>query len=240
MVDLWFGNNVELNTFEFTFTSGKILKLTFDSVRASKQARCFKRRRPLWDIDGGSSEGKKKRRLRFNLITSRLSKPFSSPATNIINRGSSKIAVWAKNRKLDKNLLRKGAIMNRVRSTLDAAKAIVHQETIRPGIGLKELMVHQRSKVWELPPSPLGLSNYDALDLEDDCDDEGTDDIYSDFNIMKPYSPGDESYDYLDELDGIPTEILDDTPPPPDDEQLTEMLKEKERHRELCFVKFAD
>jgi hypothetical protein len=65
------------NTFEFTFTIGTPVKFCFDKVLvpAAKAAenRPFKRRRPLWDVDGGTSEGKKKRRLRLNLITSRLS-----------------------------------------------------------------------------------------------------------------------------------------------------------------------
>ncbi|KAF2745006.1 hypothetical protein M011DRAFT_382657, partial [Sporormia fimetaria CBS 119925] len=75
-----------------------------------------KRQRPLTDIDGENSQlQKKKRRLRLFLITSRLSPQFSHPATNIVDRGSSKIAVWAKQKALGRNLLRKAAILNRVR-----------------------------------------------------------------------------------------------------------------------------
>src|SRR5277367_2581718 len=100
-------------TFAFTFTVASPVKFCLDKVvvPAAKAAvnRPFKRRRPLWDVDGGTSEGKKKRRLRLNLITSRLSQPFSIPATNIVNRGISKIAIWAKGRRLDKSLLRKAA-----------------------------------------------------------------------------------------------------------------------------------
>ncbi|KAJ9150763.1 hypothetical protein NKR23_g3514 [Pleurostoma richardsiae] len=48
----------------------------------------LKRRRPLTDVDGpnSSSFGCKKRRLRLELITSRLSQPFSLPASHILNR----------------------------------------------------------------------------------------------------------------------------------------------------------
>jgi hypothetical protein len=75
-----------------------------------------KRSRAIADIDGEHScTQKKKRRLRLFLITSRLSPQFSHPATNIVDRGSSKIAVWAKQRSLGRNLLRKAAILNHIR-----------------------------------------------------------------------------------------------------------------------------
>lgn len=77
-----------------------------------------KRTRAIADIDGEHScTQKKKRRLRRFLITSRLSPQYSHPATNIVDRGSSKIAVWAKQRALGRNLLRKAAILNRIRRT---------------------------------------------------------------------------------------------------------------------------
>lgn len=75
-----------------------------------------KRSRAAADIDGEHScMQKKKRRLRRFLITSRLSPQFSHPATNIVDRGSSKIAVWAKQKSLGRNLLRKAAILNHIR-----------------------------------------------------------------------------------------------------------------------------
>jgi hypothetical protein len=78
--------------------------------------RPLKRRRATGDIDGEHScMQKKKRRLRLFLITSRLSPQYSHPATNIVDRGSSKIAVWAKQKSLGRNLLRKAAILNRIR-----------------------------------------------------------------------------------------------------------------------------
>jgi hypothetical protein len=75
-----------------------------------------KRSRAVADIDGEHScLQKKKRRLRLFLITSRLSPQFSHPATNIVDRGSSKIAVWAKQKSRGRNLLRKAAILNHIR-----------------------------------------------------------------------------------------------------------------------------
>lgn len=240
-------------SFAFTFTVGPPVKFCLDTaVCASNGAarRSFKRRRPLWDVDGGMSEGKKKRRLRLNLITSRLSRPFSAPATNIVDRGISKIAIWAKGRPSDKSLLRKAAIMNRVRRSIEAAKVpVVHQEELsRPAMGFRQVMHVQRPRYLDIPPppSPLGLSNYDALDLEDEDmfdnengegDHAGSSVIYSDFNKMNQCSmvDGDE-YDYLDELDGIEPE---ERPPPPLDERVVEMMREKERQKELYFVHFV-
>lgn len=48
----------------------------------------LKRKRPLSDVDGVDTANLpvKKRRLRLHLITSRLSRPFSVPATHILNR----------------------------------------------------------------------------------------------------------------------------------------------------------
>ncbi|OAG03187.1 uncharacterized protein CC84DRAFT_1061139, partial [Paraphaeosphaeria sporulosa] len=83
---------------------------------ASPPSPLCKRRRAIADVDGEHScLHKKKRRLRLFLITSRLSPQFSHPATNIVDRGSSKIAVWAKQRALGRNILRKAAILNRIR-----------------------------------------------------------------------------------------------------------------------------
>jgi hypothetical protein len=80
------------------------------------QPRPRKRSRAAADVDGEHScTQKKKRRLRLFLITSRLSPQFSHPATNIVDRGSSKIAVWARQRSIGRNLLRKAAILNHIR-----------------------------------------------------------------------------------------------------------------------------
>lgn len=217
-----------------------------------------KRGRALADIDGEHScLYKKKRRLRLFLITSRLSPQFSHPATNIVDRGSSKIAVWAKQKALGRNLLRKAAILNRIRlhdslakdTGEDRGRSLIEKEkeqnqfelaklaliygshdphtrpfitrkssfppTIAPkakprerskspkleqaipvpspsGLQNKEQANYRspnddyvcsyppsaplptdtsRKTNFPLPPSPLGLSNYDAFDIEDDIPD---------------------------------------------------------------------
>jgi len=136
--------------------------------------------------------------------------------------------------------------MNRVRLRMDAAKDFVRQQEqkSRETLALREIVV-QKSRLHELPlpPSPLGLSNYDALDLEDELVDdehqngiERASNIYSDFNIMNPSSTGDDDYGYLDALDGILEQDLPDTPPPPPEESIIEILREKERQGDSYFV----
>ncbi|KAH8653723.1 hypothetical protein BX600DRAFT_440779 [Xylariales sp. PMI_506] len=91
----------------------------------------LKRQRPLHDVDGpGTSHlSCKKRRLRLQLITSRLSQPFSLPATHILNRESDEgtpvlsrfvkyAAIRAKKAGHQTALVRKAAILNRVRLTV--------------------------------------------------------------------------------------------------------------------------
>jgi len=136
--------------------------------------------------------------------------------------------------------------MNRVRLRMDAAKNFMRlqEQRSRETLALRELVV-QKPRHHELPPSPLGLSNYDALDLEDELADEENDEhqngierassIYSDFNIMNPSTDGDD-WDYLDALDGISPQDLPDTPPSPPEESIVEMLREKERQGDSYFV----
>lgn len=235
-------------TFPFTFSARPTLRFSFDkpvSVPVTTN-RPFKRRRALSDVDGDGNEGRKKRRLRLHLITSRLSRPFSQPASNIVNRGISKIAVWGKNRAVGRNLLRKAAIMNRLKFRMDAAKNCMRlqQERSKETLALREIVVHKpRCFELPLPPSPLGLSNYDAFDLEDEMEDDDQEGgiercsaIYSDFNIMNPTSCDGDTYEYLDALDGISPEDLPDTPPHPPEESIVELLREKERQGESFFV----
>jgi hypothetical protein len=102
------------STLRFTILPLPKMGLTFLPQQSSLGSR--KRGRAAADIDGEHScTQKKKRRLRLVLITSRLSPQFSYPATNIVNRGSSKIAVWAKQKGLGQGMLRKAAILNRIR-----------------------------------------------------------------------------------------------------------------------------
>ncbi|KFZ10977.1 hypothetical protein V502_07801, partial [Pseudogymnoascus sp. VKM F-4520 (FW-2644)] len=206
----------------------------------------FKRRRPLWDVDGSPHPTKKKRRLRLGLVTSRLSRPYSSPASNIADRGVARVgsATWPLPRRPEKNELRKAAIMNRVRQRLSVLKAAQAKQSPPPIVPQKRThsqlvsalalrdVVAPMARTYEvpspLPPSPLGLSNYDALDLEEEAglgmDSEGEDidanmsgcggGYYSDFSVRRSPRPEGEDYDYLDEMDGIPPLSLAEEPPP--------------------------
>lgn len=134
--------------------------------------------------------------------------------------------------------------MNRVKKRMDAAKDYIRleQEKGRAMLSFREIVL-QKPRIHELPPpSPLGLSNYDALDLEDElshCGEEGTDemsDIYSDFNIMNPITSDGDDYGYLDAIDGLSTQDLPDTLPQPVEQDIAEMLREKERQGDGVFV----
>lgn len=115
-----------------------------------------KRGRSAADIDGENScLQKKKRRLRLFLITSRLSPQFSHPATNIANRGCSKIAVWAKQKALRRNLLRKAAILNRIRRG-----AVLARETME---GRGRLLVEQEKEQVQFEMARLAF-NYGNID----------------------------------------------------------------------------
>lgn len=235
-------------TFTFTFVLTPSSKYTFTSKLppAPPRPAPFKRRRPLWDVDGSPHPTKKKRRLRLDLVTSRLSRPYSSPASNIADRGVARVgsASWPVPRRPEKNELRKAAIMNRVRQRLSVLKAAQakppppasvpqkrsHSQLVS-ALALRDV-VAPMARTYEvpshLPPSPLGLSNYDALDLEEEeglgMDREGEDidadmsgcgrGYYSDFSVRRSPRPEGEDYDYLDELDGIPPLSLAEEPPP--------------------------
>ncbi|KAF1989906.1 hypothetical protein K402DRAFT_418018 [Aulographum hederae CBS 113979] len=252
-----------------------------------------KRLRPLSDLDGETtppfSGSKKKRRLRLTLITSRLSRPYSTPATHIVDRGSSKIAVWARQRGMlvgrsSRELLRKAAIMNgartkglvRLRKREDIPDLVGRQGVLRmeqtrardplvverPGTQAwvlgnrgcgggspnvnpngvllqpqpqpqKEMQKPLKSPPVEspnriprrtyspLPPSPLGLSNYDALDLEyeihdevEDYTDDDSHSFYSDFGMLDPAGAVMDQHDYVDSYVGLKESGLDMTTPP--------------------------
>jgi hypothetical protein len=112
-------------------------------------------------------------------------------------------------------------------------------------------------------PSPLGLSNYDALDDEDgyyedehqycsSCPNspkqerprvrEENSEYYSDFNFFDSAQEDRESDDEYDDpfsLSVLPAEIvMEKRPPSPPDGRLLELMKEKERQREVLFLEF--
>ncbi|PVI01478.1 hypothetical protein DM02DRAFT_654499 [Periconia macrospinosa] len=271
------------------------MPLTFQPQKIHSRPK--KRCRAAGDVDGEHScTQNKKRRLRLFLITSRLSPQYSQPATNIVDRGHSKIAVWAKQKAMGRNLLCKASILNRIRRqslrARDTAgglgRVLVEQEreqqhlqmaTLNLKYGSHDTYTHipdgtraalninvpeaqrqcshsppssppkphdedgaatrrspndaffdrtphsrtSRRSYLPLPPSPLGLSNYDAFDQEDDIPDpyahldeeyetaeqsdvhghstalSQTHSVYSDFSILNPDQPVFGDYDQVDE-----------------------------------------
>jgi len=137
---------------------------------------------------------------------------------------------------------------------MDAAKDFMRleQEKSRGRMSLRQIVIQKpRCNEMPLPPSPLGLSAYDALDLEDEISDPYEEDfgidrsdgmdrisaIYSDFNIMNPVSSTEadgDDWGFLDALDGI--KDLPDTPPAPPEDSIVDLLREKERLEDGYFV----
>ncbi|KAI0840348.1 hypothetical protein F5Y06DRAFT_294332 [Hypoxylon sp. FL0890] len=109
-----------------------------------------KRGRALHDVDGPGTGSLpcKKRRLRRDLVTSRLSQPYSWPATHILNRESgddspvlSRFLKFAAVRALKKAghqsaLVRKAAILNRVRIGVRQA-AVLRGHTVIAGMAAR-------------------------------------------------------------------------------------------------------
>lgn len=144
--------------------------------------------------------------------------------------------------------------------SMDAAKDFMRleQERTKGRMSLRQLVIQKpRCNDTPLPPSPLGLSAYDALDMEDDISDPYEEDfgidrsdgidrisaIYSDFNIMNPVSSegGDgDDWGFLDALDGIQPQDLPDTPPAPPEDSIVDLLREKERQGDGYFVTVMD
>ena len=162
----------------------------------------LKRPRILADVDGENSldTQRKKRRLRLELITSRLSRPFAYPTTHIVSRGSVRVGIWARQPNEGTNVFRKAAILNCIKKDRAPTKELVERR-----LGLHEAVavyapdvnmdidvmpsrnVSSKPTVDARPgetafvstPSPRASPNYDIFDDEDEgLDDE--DDILMD------------------------------------------------------------
>ncbi|KAH6892396.1 hypothetical protein B0T10DRAFT_294210 [Thelonectria olida] len=99
--------------FTFTISDSKSHPISMQAKAGLSLCRGIKRRRCLLDVDGFNTAGlsSKKRRLRFELITSRLSQPYSQPATHILNREGQESG--------DKRFLK-------MATTLDSARRATH------------------------------------------------------------------------------------------------------------------
>jgi hypothetical protein len=221
------------------------------------------------------------------LITSPLSRPFSKPATYIADHGTSRIALWTKAKGLGgTGLLRKAAILNRARlGGLESPKAVVvragAEEKKRERDGKLDVIpvvnlagredptgyaerstALRRDSAWSSPPpSPLGVSNYDALDdwhgYDDDDDDpdqshfpapeksyysvqlassDKPEVVYSDFNFFDPDSTNPKDEDFDGPFSVLPLELLKASrPPSPPEEIFIKAMKEEERVGGLMF-----
>ena len=76
----------------------------------------LKRSRTARDLDGGDPENaqRKKRRLRLNLVTSRLSRPYATPATHISGGKGWRMGLLARQMAAGGKLLQKAAILNAI------------------------------------------------------------------------------------------------------------------------------
>lgn len=104
-------------------------RVTSPSIESTPR-KLLKRARPQEDIDGEewADVQRKKRRLRHDLVTSRLSRPYATPATHIIGTKAWRVGAWARQRFAGGKLLRKAAILNwitmkRKRSRADSMEA---------------------------------------------------------------------------------------------------------------------
>jgi len=249
----------------FSFLSTTGISWDITSQTPLKPLRTRKRARHTTGLSSDDTvlPSTKKRRLRLYLITSPLSRPFSKPASYIADHGSSRLAVWAKSRHLHGRSLRKAAILNRARRNRfgfdSSPNATAFQEkvwndedrsraTLKEGIGPVEDVQGEANLLGAIikdhvsdgfsVPSPLGLSDYDALDdwrgystTHHDDDPGGStrvpqthdadedDDVYSDFNFLDPVlaSPHEDD-DYDDPFSVLPPDWYgyDETPKPPD------------------------
>ena len=164
-----------------------------------------KRTRAKADVDGEGSGDvqKKKRRLRLDLITSRLSRPYATPTTHCASRGSSRIALWAKRIASGRHALHKMAILNSLRlSGFSIRKWPWPKQPIPSQMPVEKIIQFRRNRTdsplsFEMSrpaPKPLnGVSNYDAIDREDDP--------YGDMETFGNDSLDDAENDQIPEMD---------------------------------------
>jgi hypothetical protein len=189
------------------------------------------------------------------------------------------VAIWAKSKNLGgRGLLRKAAILNRVRlsgwlsprvfakqgqllmgkspnADIEVLSIAGDNKEVVSGEADSLINLRRHTKPEPLPPSPLGVSNYDALDewpsyLNDEDEDNGGQDfgyfagastgeediVYSDFNFFDPDPQHAKDEEYDDPFAVLPSQILNPArPPSPPDEPFRKMLKEQERSGSFRF-----
>ena len=198
------------------------------------QSPSWKRSRALADVDGDNSDTRqrKKRRLRLDLITSRLSRPYASPATHIISRNAVKLGVWTGRRYIGRNVFRKAAILNSMRrdrsdpltvEKIESPKTIslkaIHDpedtDTLASGIQPApevtpcKPLPQQRMDVFTSAVSPI-KTNYDIFD-DEDSDPDGEDGLA--VSILGESDSDSDEPDELFSFNYISTEHTLDPPP---------------------------
>ncbi|KAL9136164.1 MAG: hypothetical protein Q9175_002621 [Cornicularia normoerica] len=212
-------------------------KCPFTSLQPTELVtrKLLKRSRPQEEIDRfGESVSRKKRRLRHELVTSRLSRPYATPATHIAP-GAWRLGVWARQRLSGGLLLRKGAILNsiakkRKTALFESTQIGLFEANVAPMYRNPPCMVLPlANKVRsQLKPShgspprallePLSVftsSDYDAFDyeenepVENEGDEENDQDedqsIYSDFRTLGSTDSDEEFVDASYSFDSLDT-----------------------------------
>ncbi|KAL9119709.1 MAG: hypothetical protein Q9187_003736 [Circinaria calcarea] len=215
-----------------------------------------KRIRPRADVDGEGSEDaqNKKRRLRLDFITSRLSRPYALPTTHIASRGQPRIAMWARQKAPGKNVLYKAAIINSIKKKSSPKKKTeskgstgatnvygedggAHRticegsDAVKRPREMSDVQSAQQSH-GQTHSTPVGLSNYDALDQEDRYDDLYQDDesdcesVYSDFSYRDIADDQSDDYDFLTSPSHTTSRYL---PRSPSMEEVNELVKDDDK-----------
>ncbi|KAL9639408.1 MAG: hypothetical protein Q9164_000949 [Protoblastenia rupestris] len=193
--------------------------LGLESQAVSRQT--CKRPRPV-DVNGPEEDElrpRKKRRLRLDLITSRLSKPYAFPPTFIPTRPTLRAGVWTRQRLMRRDLLRRAAIFNSIamRRTSSGLGGVDYQRLTReasfitdhpltPQVSSRSLSPSKRK-----PPDPPDTDEFNAFDADSITDDEEDGEldclVYSDFNLLRSEGEETEVDDYdedysFDSFDG--------------------------------------
>ena len=224
----------------------------------------LKRPRSQEEIDRfGESVSRKKRRLRHELVTSRLSRPYATPATHIA-RGAWRLGVWARQRLSGGLLLRKGAILNSIakkskKAASESTKPIgLHEANTAPMYGnsgsmflpladcvrLHSIFPHNSQSQTSLNPlSVFTSSDYDAFDYEEnqpieDEEDEGNNagdsqSVYSDFRMLASSDSDEEFGDASYSFDTLDTSYHRDFDP---GEKAIHLVIENERQDEVSVA----
>lgn len=174
------------STFSFTVPDSAAKPLDFCIKPLATAWFGVKRRRNASDVDGFNTAGlsSKKRRLRSELITSRLSQPYSQPATHILNREGQesgdkrflKMATTVDTARriahLHATSFLRFSLMNRVRKRLglslpqqdmrpkgnDQGHAVLETPAIKAGLKPPSMHTSPAAKILKPVPRPGGIS----------------------------------------------------------------------------------